>query len=60
MVAALGSVRLLSAFLYGVSPRDALTFVAVAIVILAVTAVACLVPARRAATVEPLPALRAG
>lgn len=60
LAAALASVRLLSAFLYGISPRDALTFVAVPIVIVAVAAVACLVPARRAAKVDPLTALRAG
>jgi len=57
---ALAGVRLLSAFLYGIGPHDALTFVAVPIVIVAVAAVACLVPARRAAKVDPLTALRAG
>jgi predicted lysophospholipase L1 biosynthesis ABC-type transport system permease subunit len=60
LAAALASVRLLSAFLYGISPHDALTFVAVPIVIVAVAVVACLVPARRAAKVDPLTALRAG
>jgi putative ABC transport system permease protein len=60
LVAALSGVRLLSAFLYGISPHDALTFVAVPIVIVAVAAIACLVPARRAARVDPLTALRAG
>jgi putative ABC transport system permease protein len=57
---ALAGVRLLSAFLYGVSPRDPLTFVAVPIVVGAVAAVACIVPARRAARLDPLTALRAG
>jgi len=60
LAAAMAAVRLLSAFLYGISPHDALTFVAVPIVIVAVAAVACLVPARRAAKVDPLTALRAG
>ena len=60
LAAALAGVRLLSAFLYGISPHDALTFVAVPIVIVAVAAVACLVPARRAAAVDPLTALRSG
>ena len=60
LAAALAGVRLLSAFLYGISPRDALTFVAVPITIVGVAAVACLVPARRAAKVDPLTALRAG
>jgi ABC-type antimicrobial peptide transport system permease subunit len=58
--AALAGVRLLSAFLYGISPHDAATFVAVPVVIMAIAAVACLVPARRAAKVDPLTALRAG
>lgn len=58
--AALAGVRLLSAFLYGISPHDALTFVAVPIVIVAIAAIACLVPARRAAKVDPLTALRTG
>jgi putative ABC transport system permease protein len=60
LAAALAGVRLLSAFLYGISPHDVVTFVAVPIVIAAVAAVACLVPARRAAAVDPLTALRAG
>jgi ABC-type antimicrobial peptide transport system permease subunit len=58
--AALAGVRFLSAFLYGISPHDTLTFVTVPFVILTVAAVACLVPARRAAKVDPLTALRAG
>jgi ABC-type lipoprotein release transport system permease subunit len=57
---ALAGVRLLSAFLYGVSPHDALTFVFVPIVIVTIAAIACLVPARRAAKVDPPMALRAG
>jgi putative ABC transport system permease protein len=57
---ALAGVRLLSTFLYGISPHDALTFVAVPIVVVAVAGVACLVPASRAAKVDPLAALRAG
>jgi ABC-type antimicrobial peptide transport system permease subunit len=60
MAAAEAGVRLLSAFLYGISPHDPLTFVAVPIVIVVVAAVACVVPARRAANVNPLIALRAG
>jgi putative ABC transport system permease protein len=59
LATALVGVRTLSAFLYGISPYDAWTFVAVPIVIVAVAAVACLLPARRAAKVDPLTALRA-
>jgi predicted permease len=60
LAAALAGVRLLSSFLYGISPHDALTFIVVPIVIVAVAAIACVVPARRAAKVDPLKALRAG
>jgi putative ABC transport system permease protein len=60
LAAAVSGVRLLSRFLYGISPYDPLTFGAVPILILIVAAVACLVPARRAAKVNPLTALRVG
>lgn len=60
LTAAVSVGRLLSAFLYGVSVHDPLTFVAVPIVIVVVSAVACLVPARRAMKVDPMTALRAG
>jgi predicted permease len=58
--AALAGARTLSAFLYGISPYDVLTFMVVSIVITAIAAIACLVPARRAARVDPLTALRSG
>jgi ABC-type antimicrobial peptide transport system permease subunit len=60
LAAALSGVRLLSAFLYGISPQDPWTFVAVPLVIIVAAAVACVAPARRAAKVDPLTALRAG
>jgi putative ABC transport system permease protein len=60
LAAAMAGAKLLSAFLYGVGPHDLLTFVAVPIVIAVIAAVACLVPARRAAKVDPLIALRTG
>jgi putative ABC transport system permease protein len=50
--------RLLSAFLYGVSPRDSVTFVGVPALLVLVTLVATYVPARRAAGVDPVSALR--
>lgn len=59
VAAAVAGVRLLSAFLYGISPHDPLTFVAVPILVVVVAALACLVPARRAAILNPLTALRA-
>jgi putative ABC transport system permease protein len=51
-------VRSLSHILYGVRPYDALTFVSVPIVLAAVAALACAAPAFRAATIDPLRALR--
>ncbi|HXI31920.1 MAG TPA: FtsX-like permease family protein, partial [Vicinamibacterales bacterium] len=60
LASALAGARLLSSLLHGVSPYDPLTFVAVPIVVALVAAVACVVPARRAARVDPLTALRKG
>lgn len=51
--------RLLEGMLYGVSPADWPTFLAVTIGLLAVVAVACLVPAARATRVDPIASLRA-
>jgi ABC-type antimicrobial peptide transport system permease subunit len=50
--------RVLTTMLFGVQPTDALTFAAVSMVLVAVAAAACLVPARRAASVDPMVALR--
>ena len=58
LVAAFGVTRALRAVLYGVTPTDALTFGAVALFLLAVAAVACAIPARRASRVDPMVALR--
>jgi putative ABC transport system permease protein len=52
------AVRSLSAFLYGVASYDAASFIVVPMVLAAVAVVACLVPARRAARIDPLRALR--
>jgi putative ABC transport system permease protein len=45
--------------LYGVGKLDIAVFVSVAVVLLFTAVTACLVPARRAASVEPMQALRA-
>jgi len=50
--------RWMSTFLYGVQTRDLATFVAVPIVLLLVATVACFIPARRAARLDPLKVLR--
>lgn len=52
--------RSMSTFIYGISAHDPTTFVVVPIVLLAVAAIACLVPARRAARLDPLQVLKAG
>jgi hypothetical protein len=51
--------RFLSAILYQTSTHEPLVFVAVAVVLFAVTALACWLPARRAASIDPVEALRA-
>lgn len=61
VVGLLGSVattRLLEGFLYGVATTDAGTLAGVGLVVLAVATLASLTPARRAAGVDPLAALR--
>jgi predicted permease len=55
---AFGVTRFLQALLLGVSNTDALTFVAVALLLGLVVLVACLIPARRATRVDPVQALR--
>jgi putative ABC transport system permease protein len=50
--------RVLSSMLYGVSRFDAATFAAVPLLLAAVAVLACLIPAGRAATVNPVVALR--
>jgi putative ABC transport system permease protein len=52
------AARLLQTVLFGVSPRDPLTYVAVILGVTAVGLLANFVPARRAASVDPMRALR--
>jgi putative ABC transport system permease protein len=56
---ALAAGRVLSSYLYQTAPRDPLIFAGVATVFIVAGIVACLIPARRATTVDPLIALRA-
>jgi putative ABC transport system permease protein len=58
VLAAVVLARSMATFLYGVTPHDAVTFVSVPLLLLAVTAIACFIPARRAARLDPLRVLR--
>jgi len=58
LLAAFASTRLLSSLLFGVSPADTSTFLAVTFFLLAVALAACVVPARRAMGLQPAAVLR--
>jgi putative ABC transport system permease protein len=56
--AALVLTRLLSSQLYATSPTDTFTFAAISILLLAVSTLACFIPAQQVAAIDPLIALR--
>jgi putative ABC transport system permease protein len=57
-IGALVLASLLESLLFGVTARDAATIATAGFVLLFVTAIACLIPARRATRVDPVTALR--
>jgi putative ABC transport system permease protein len=54
----LASARLLSSLLFEITGTDPLTYIGVSVMLLLVGFAACVVPARRAARVDPIVALR--
>jgi putative ABC transport system permease protein len=54
----LGATRVLSSFLYGIRPTDAITLAAASLILAAVAMTASYLPARRATRVDPMVALR--
>jgi ABC-type antimicrobial peptide transport system permease subunit len=59
LAAAFGLMRLMNSLLFGISPRDPLTYILVPSALLLVAALASYIPARRAAAVDPANTLRA-
>jgi putative ABC transport system permease protein len=57
-VASLALARVLSKLLYGVSPSDPVTFVAVVFALAGVALAAIYIPARRAVRIDPVVAIR--
>jgi ABC-type antimicrobial peptide transport system permease subunit len=58
LAGAFGLTRVLSALLVKVSPTDPLTFAGVSLLLVVIAILACWMPARKAAAIDPLVALR--
>lgn len=58
LVLALASGKLIKGFLYEVKPLDASTYAGVAVLLAAIGLIAAFIPARRAASIQPMQALR--
>jgi ABC-type antimicrobial peptide transport system permease subunit len=59
VVGALALARLLEGLLFSISATDPVVYTSLALLLLAIAATACYVPARRAMRVDPMTALRA-
>jgi ABC-type antimicrobial peptide transport system permease subunit len=59
LCASAGLMRLMKSLLFGISPLDPVTYAAVPMVLAAAAMIASYLPARRAASVDPVEALRA-
>ena len=59
LVVAFVTMRLMSSLLFHVSPVDPITYIVITTVVVAISYLACYLPSRRAATVDPVNALRA-
>jgi len=59
LVTAAGLMRLMKSLLFGISPLDPLTYISVPLILVMAAAVASYLPARRAAGIDPVEALRA-
>jgi putative ABC transport system permease protein len=58
LAAAVGLTRIMSSLLFEIKPTGGVTFVSVVMILTAIAVLACLLPARRAAKVDPMEALR--
>jgi len=58
LAGAFALTRVLQSYVYEVGPTDPVTFACVSLLLIAVALLACLIPARRAAKVDPIEALR--
>jgi putative ABC transport system permease protein len=60
LAAAFALTRIMRQLLFDVTPTDVVTFAATPAVLLIAAFVACVLPARRAATLDPVEAIRGG
>jgi predicted permease len=58
LIAAFVSVRLVASLLFGLTPHDPITLAGAVILLIAIATIACLVPAWRAARIDPMIAMR--